>query len=368
MQKQIDGLTGLRGYAALWVMIFHMAGVLTRMPGGGNISFFFTGIIAVDTFFVLTGFLLFMPFAKKLINPETKISLSHYFKRRFLRIFPAYYVQMVILAGLAWWGIYENPPLSNWIAHIGMIHNLSSKWEGAINGVWWTLPVEMDFYLILPLLFLLIRKTNIWLFMVRAITIAISYKMIIFHFISSESTGYKQYILGQIFGRIDLFAWGMLGAFIYQKYYSIAIRHRNKRYFENSLILIGAGGIFLFLYVMRGFIGKEAYWAGKGLYFSETIYGMVIFLLIMGICLNGALTRALFSNKVMIYIGNISYSVYLWHVPLLALIFKNPALRPHLIGPENHYNMILAIVLFLVSTLIIATASFYLIERPCMKR
>jgi peptidoglycan/LPS O-acetylase OafA/YrhL len=99
MPPIINGLTGLRGFAALWVMVFHvaaMAGIINTalmLPIGENgvdVSFILKGWMGINVFFVLTGFLLFLPFAGCLLDPAQTISLKHYYKRRALRILPAY--------------------------------------------------------------------------------------------------------------------------------------------------------------------------------------------------------------------------------------------------------------------------------------
>lgn len=376
MQKQIDGLTGLRGYAALWVMFYHAWTLLIPLTGihapikllnsqiGFNIAPLFKGWAGVQVFFVLTGFLLFLPFAEKLITPETKISLPHYFKRRCLRIFPAYYLQMAILAILAWWGIYENPPIINWLAHIFMLHNWDIEWNGAINGVWWTLPVELNFYLALPLLFLVVRKIGIIYFTIAAIAVSIAYKMMIFPSISLKETAYKVWLFGQLNARIDLFAYGMLAAYIYKKQQQAL----SNQLVANGFMIMGMVGIWSTL-IYTSNVGGGKIWHGNDfLYFIDSSLGFFIFLLVLGICFNQTFTRQLFCNKIALYFGNISYSIYLWHVPLLVLIFLNPAIKPHVTGVANYSSMAIALLTYICATLAIATASFYLVEKPFLRK
>jgi peptidoglycan/LPS O-acetylase OafA/YrhL len=105
-----DGLIGLRGFAAFWVLIYHVW--VTSTPrrlsieiGSGSINFppfFSCGWAGVDIFYTLFGFHLTLPFARAAIENIENPGLWHYFRRRILRIFPAYYAQLGILLCLAW--------------------------------------------------------------------------------------------------------------------------------------------------------------------------------------------------------------------------------------------------------------------------
>jgi peptidoglycan/LPS O-acetylase OafA/YrhL len=359
--KEIDGLTGLRGYAALWIMLFHSLTIITPFYGTAK-KYPFTGIIGVDMFFVLSGFLLFIPFADALIAeiPIPDTSIMYYFKKRFLRIFPAYYAQIAILAGLSLAGVYEVQPPSVWIAHIFMVHNFYSGWAKAINGVWWTLAPEFDFYLVLPLLFLLIRKKGMDWFILSAIQLSIVYKLIIFPHITNMDDGYKQYMLGQLPGRIDLFAIGMTAAFIYRKYYD---QLRNFPNAEKIMVLAGIIGIGGFYLVMTS-LGRGVYYGGHwSLYIAETIYGLIAAILILGITLNGGIGKAIFSNRVMVYFGTVSYSIYLWHVPILRMIFENKSVVAALNGGLKAGIIVMYVgIVFAVSHL-----SYRWIEKPFIR-
>ena len=100
-------LTGLRGWAALWVLIFHVYeasqhGLVAFPIGKWNIDltpFFSLGWSGVQIFFVLSGFLLSLPFAQWQAGTREKPNLERYLFRRAARVFPAYYVQLAILLG-----------------------------------------------------------------------------------------------------------------------------------------------------------------------------------------------------------------------------------------------------------------------------
>jgi len=101
-------LTGIRGIAALWVLMLH-AWQFSGMPvlavpllsGRFDLTpLFKCGYFGVDLFFVLSGFLLSMPFHRAFIAGATRPSLSEFWIHRCRRVLPAYWTQLAILAGV----------------------------------------------------------------------------------------------------------------------------------------------------------------------------------------------------------------------------------------------------------------------------
>ncbi len=369
MKNHIDPLTGLRGFAALWVMLFHASGLILPLTGINapvahlsawmhfDISPIFKGGKGVDIFFVLTGFLLFLPFADKLLNPEKHICIKTYFQRRYLRILPAYYAQIIILVTLGWFGLYETASLASWTAHIGLFHNFSSAWSGFINGVWWTLPIEFEFYLLLPLFFLFIRKFGITVFMLLALLIMIAWKLMVFGYFEYESIPYKGWLLGQLPNRMMLFAWGMLAAYMHKM-----------RFFR---------GVASFWFVFSAWILLSYFNHSELLYWNDFmfnfkwdfLFGIGLFLFIGGISANDSrLGNVLLSNKLIMYFGTISYSLYLWHLPILRLIFQNQDVIARVSGPSNHLNIVIATAVFVTCTIAISHLSYNYIEKPFLRK
>jgi len=149
-RKYVASLTGLRGVAALFVFIFHynsfnpgirldlsipVIGSILQFPLG----FGFSG---VDLFFVLSGFLLSLPFARAALTQSINRSLKHYYTRRFLRVFPAYYAQffIILLVG-AWFVTWRDINGMSLLAHFFMFFNIGWNPVRPMVGIWWTLPV-----------------------------------------------------------------------------------------------------------------------------------------------------------------------------------------------------------------------------------
>ncbi len=145
-------IEALRGFAALVVVAAHYARFLTSQPGAWG--FASTG---VDLFFVLSGYVFAPYFFGK------PLAVGPHLVRRFFRLYPLY-----LLALLAYAGLKEPDPLawSHFWAHVFMAHTLQSM-EVAFfyNPAFWSLPPEVEFYLVLPLLaWALARRRFAWLF------------------------------------------------------------------------------------------------------------------------------------------------------------------------------------------------------------
>jgi peptidoglycan/LPS O-acetylase OafA/YrhL len=156
---RIPALTGLRGVAALWVLIFHawaLAGPASSgLPAPATVLFG-AGWLGVDVFFVLSGFLL----ARGLHGAGDRVDWRDYAVMRAARILPAYYAQLVLLTtpvaamllpGAVVWSPEDGADV---LAHAALWLN-AWPWVPPHLGPWWSLSVEAGFYLALPALWLL---------------------------------------------------------------------------------------------------------------------------------------------------------------------------------------------------------------------
>lgn len=378
--SHIDGLTGLRGIAALWVFFLHswqiiIPALTIEKPFYilrnqfdieiENFTPIFMGWVGVHIFFVLSGFLLFLPFAEKLLHPDKTLSLGYYLKRRVGRILPAYYVQFVILMVLATVGLHGVVPLpGDVMAHLLMIHNFSPAYSFSMNEVYWTLPIEFSFYLLLPLLFLLIKRVGWGIFILSVIGMVIINKLMLFPLMMDKPQGYKIWLFGQLPARLDLFVYGMVAAFLYTKYNHFFRMSPHKSYFEWGLIISGISGLWLMLRYLA-VIGGEHYWNGHwSLFLWDTVAGMMIMLLVLGITFNGMLTRMLFANKFILFIGTISYSIYLWHYVIVKLLFENASIIDYINRFAGHEKFIVVIIMVIPLTLIVSALSYRYVELP----
>jgi peptidoglycan/LPS O-acetylase OafA/YrhL len=150
------GLDGLRVIAAMAVLLTHV---------GGQTGFEFTGSpaswvvdrgdVGVPIFFVLSGLLLYRPWARAVLDGEAGPAVGRYLCRRALRILPAYW--LVVIIALITLSHAHIRSVSTWIQYLLLVQNYNQHpwWDGTgANGLaqMWSLVIEVSFYLILPLL------------------------------------------------------------------------------------------------------------------------------------------------------------------------------------------------------------------------
>jgi peptidoglycan/LPS O-acetylase OafA/YrhL len=149
--SRVESLRALAALAVLWshVLLTSLA-VVAVVPGGGGGTLIqklvYGGGFAVYFFFALTGYLLFWPFVKRDFAGGAPIDLGRYAMNRALRILPLYYV--VVVVGLL--VLHSGSPLGYWARFLTFSENFDPATAGKIVGPAWSLVVELHFYLLLP--------------------------------------------------------------------------------------------------------------------------------------------------------------------------------------------------------------------------
>ncbi|HMJ78070.1 MAG TPA: acyltransferase, partial [Iamia sp.] len=145
-------LDGLRGLAAVLVVIFHVTGAVDRFSAwtwGEGLARF--GNLGVALFFVLSGFLLSRPFFAAHLAEERPPQLGRYAIRRLARIVPAYWVALTV-----WLFVIRDNPLEGGGAAYALLYGFGQAYDrdfidgGGSLSVAWTLSIEMSFYIVLP--------------------------------------------------------------------------------------------------------------------------------------------------------------------------------------------------------------------------
>ena len=183
----LPNLTGVRGLAALWVLAFHgwqfaeRPALLLPLPGLGlNFTpLFKCGYFGVDLFFVLSGFLLSMPFHRAALERRPAPSLRHFWIHRCRRVLPAYWLQLVVLAvTFALLGRFDQitPPVL--AAHALLVQNVVPWSVPLLNPVYWSMPVEWDFYVVLPLLAWLLTRCRWPLALLFVLTFVFAFRVL----------------------------------------------------------------------------------------------------------------------------------------------------------------------------------------------
>jgi peptidoglycan/LPS O-acetylase OafA/YrhL len=361
-------LTGLRGFAALWVVAFHVWGVAGYSPvlvpvAGWNVNltpFFGTGWAGVQIFFVLSGFLLGLPFAQWQAGLREKPSLGRYLFRRIARVYPAYYVQLIILLGLAYF-LGQPNPISNFESlwrHLLMLFVPLPVGTTPINGVWWTLPIEFMFYLALPLLAGLLAPRRWWILLAGMLVSMWLWRVATIISLGSEPVPVRVVMAYQLPGAMDSFGMGMLGAMLHV--HEGAVSSWLTRY-RDGLAAVSLTIVLCCIYWLQ--FKVMDYWNHSLIFYSWTaIYSFAVLLVLLAGVKGSPIVNRLFGNSVIVFAGVISYSAYLWHFPLLQWLVGT-AKFSHL----GTYRLLLLLLATVLSTILAASVSYALIERPFMR-
>ena len=363
-------LTGIRSLAALMVLahhIFALAGPRVLSFDIGNVQITYHWLLTVswlgaNVFFVLSGFLLAIPFARHIENKGGPVTVGAYLIRRVKRVAPAYWSQIVILVSV----LYFSSALPAWqviAAHFLFLQNFWPNFAFALNGVYWTLPTEFGYYLLLPIFAACSArffddKRQAWLAISGTLIItAVTYRWLMFAKIANDPVSTKFFVLLQLPGVIDHFAIGMLLAWVYVRY-SVSVSSR----VSDALVVVGLAGIVSMMALFDHVYTD--YWNGHVLLFvGHTIAASFIGTLVLGAALSGPIARILFANRAMLFVGMISFSLYLWHLPIIRWTMT---MLDHFAVTGDRLWWLVVIVVPL--SLIAATISYYCIERPFMAR
>lgn len=360
----IAALTGVRALAALWVVLFHSwiaAGkptptlplLITRFDLTPIFAF---GWLGVDVFFVLSGFLLTRQAWGKLARGASRGWLRSRFgetylsfiKRRVLRVYPAYYATISILLVLAALHVYQSPPEKlDLVLHLVMFHNLTERYMDTINGVFWSIPFEWQFYLVFPLLFVALRKINLVAFYAAFALLAWATKeWVVFH-----DDGYMQL---QLPIRLDAFVAGMCAA-------AFAEHHRLRRRTALIAFALGLLGLFSTPWVFAAYPSGAHYFDAMGLTRPLWIQASIC-LFLLGLSAEPHPGVRMFSNRAVVWLGLISYSIYLVHTPVLDFLAMLGAYPVR--GSGVPIGLTRVLVTAVPTVIAVSALLYYLIERP----
>lgn len=367
---RLAGLDGLRGLACLLVFFYHLRWEARPLDGSRLElrlgAFDLEPLLArcdigVGIFFVLSGLLLSLPFWKAILSGSPAPAFGPYLWRRACRIIPAYYAVLVVVYLLRG-GTYTLYGALDFLLHATFLHNFADYTYLSVHPVLWTIGIEFQFYLILPLLMAgigwLLRKGGAWLafavlfggtwaidFATRAALLAVA-PSIPDRFLAE---GDSMVISGTIFSFLKLFAFGIAAALA-------VLRWPWSRRTADAICTLSLAGVAALI-----FFGTEAGWRETSRW-GWPLNALVLAALAASVACSGLFAR-LFSAAWLVALGTISYGVYLWHELAQHAVFGG-TLRNSLHG----WSAFLAGgTLSFAVTVAIATLSWRFVERQSLK-
>ena len=360
----IKSLDGIRFLAVSLVLIDHWSGDKLGFPAS---------YLGVCMFFVLSGFLITrILIAAKEKDSELKrghsFSLKRFYIRRTIRIFPIYYLTLGILfilnvphvrSKIIWLATYMS---NNYIA-------LTDNWLGSTDHLW-SLAVEEQFYIFFPFLILFLPLHRIKKSMYLLILLALVLRT---YFYLTGASWIKPYVLMPA----CLDAFGLGGLLAYFVYYQK----------EKPLIFLAKPSslaLGFFVYVLTifwlkstetiNYVENHNYVSIIFLRFSEAYFSLCLMAFLITHDRTKSLFNRLFEWRPLVYIGQISYGIYIYHNFIYNEYHSSPnnpflQISNNIIGKFGHGFLGESIkILFLYGLVVlVATLSWFLIEKPINK-
>jgi peptidoglycan/LPS O-acetylase OafA/YrhL len=304
----IPEMDGLRFVAITMVVVYHLNGYLTAKT-----TFYeqgpmaqpdwlcrsaLAGVHGVDLFFVISGFILALPFAAHHLAGPPAVSLRKYYLRRLTRLEPPYFVTIFLLLAL---GIWIHPGavaaiLPHLAASLVYLHNLIYGGQSTVLGVAWSLEIEVQFYLLVPVLTLMfaIRSPRLRRSLLIGLTLATLAAQTLF-------VPHHPRIALSILAYLQFFLIGFLLADVFLTFW----KNSPPRKLYWDLIAL-AGWPVLFLALQSRVL---THWIFPGVVF--TVYCAAF---------RGRWINRFFCNRWITAVGGMCYSIYLIHYEVISAV------------------------------------------------
>jgi peptidoglycan/LPS O-acetylase OafA/YrhL len=307
------------------------------------------GWMGVPLFFILSGWLLG---AQVIVSSSAPFPLRYFWLRRVLRIYPAVWFELLVLLllaglipGLITPAAYDTLPLQFllWV-------NLPPAMAEPLNLVWWTLPVELSFYLILPLLGVISRAVDWRAMLLVALVITLSWRSWIFLSANTDNLMPTLPVMDSLVGVFFTFMLGFSMNFVSMR---PSVRARRMIFWSGALLLLALMQWQLTL--------NEAYWTGHWiLVVWPPMVALSIALLVYSLR-EPTWEWQWLGSQALVWLGHVSFGIYLWHFQVMRTLVL---LWPELWSTPS--MSLLALLISLPATLVLAAISYYCVERPLM--
>lgn len=341
-------IDGLRAIAVISVIIYHL-----------NENWLSGGFLGVDIFFVISGFLITGIIITEI--QQNSFSFKQFYTRRIKRIYPAFITVMALVSLIAS-VIFIYNDFNKLRKTIELaIAFLSNFYLGLTQGYFdlsanenpvlhiWSLAVEEQYYLIFPLILILAYKKFREVKVLFIITLILFFILLATSFVSANF--YKE-VLHQpnIYYLSNLRFPELLVGSLLAIYHNLSNKVQLSKQVNNILAILSTLLLFSCLFLMNNNI---AFIPGITL-----ILPCIFTALIIHTTSQNNIVKLCLSNKAIVFIGKISYSLYLYHWIFIAFAY-------YITGEKQINNQSIAIVIVL--TIIFSVLSYYLIEQPIRK-
>lgn len=337
---KLDQLTFTRFLAAIAIVIFHDGAEIFPFNLPILKTLFKQADLGVSYFFVLSGFVMIVAYNKK-----EKISYAQYYLNRIARIYPIYITGLVLILPFYFQHL-KGFRIQSFILNALCLQAWVPSFALNFNSPEWSISVEVLFYLTFPFLFNKIYKRYNWKSLVLPILLIWIISQVVFNYLyhSAFYTGYPSNNHNLLYYfpvfHINEFLVGNLAGLIFLK-----IATKSKSY---NLPIAICVIVFLFVVQYNTNININFHDGGLAILFA-------IFITLLSLSV-GRITN-LFSLKELVFLGEISYGIYIFQLPVG--IFTKATLKA--IGMTNDT---IVFYIYLTALMFVAAISYLYVERP----
>ena len=377
-------LDGFRAYGTIIVVLAHC----WALSGGADIYLgpfdtrviFATFYTVINVSFLLSAMLLSLSWQKAHLQGRPRPKLWPYYKQRFIRIIPAYYCVLFVMLLLMTpqyippQTVVSGEGVLRIAAHLTFMQYAFPVSAGTwlVNGSVWSLTMEVIFYLILPWLILLFLGRRWWFWLPVSLVISVAWEWLSFNSLDFlvdfwRGAGAEHSVRGvisyQFPGHLFCFCLGIVLSNFFAQY---ILKTRTDRLFTvltgrwAARVYFVAGWVLLLYNSPR--LAEDSIALDNRL-FCQIAVPIAYALITVGMLFGGVHIRWFFNLIPMRFLGLICYSFFLWHMPVIYILLKYPAIAS--LQPVLRFWVVTS--LDLVITTVLSVGSFLMLEKPFMK-
>lgn len=369
--RRIGVLDGIRAISVLVVVWYHFWQQSWVIPVAGPVNLDWlvrNGAIAVDMMVLLSGFCLFLPYARSMVYGEKTPSVKEFYIKRAARILPSYYVVLFLILFLFALPLGEyadsGEMLKDFVPHLLFVHNWfpASSISTHLNGVLWTVAVIVQFYIVFPFLAKAFQKRPLTIYWSMTAVGLISSFLISSYYDDLNQMLYVNHTLTFA----SVYANGMMGAWVYVAFTKNRRRTRPEGVFFTTVAL-ACLWLFKIMCEHRMSYCSDTKWQVDYRYLLSLLFLIFMVSTIMSL----RWFRLIWDNKIMHFLAEISFNLYICHQYIAVKLkeFRIPYwegdIPPNQSGDEIwkwKYLLLCIVVSFAV-----AIAMTYLVEKPVAK-
>ena len=364
-------LDGIRAVTVLIIVWFHFWQQSWIMPIYKNINLDWiprNGAILVDMMILLSGFCLFLPYAKEMVYGTKTVPAKDFYIKRIARIFPSYYLCIAICLFCFALPLKEYSGsefmIKDLLARIFFFSNFSldTLFGTKLNGALWTVCVEVQFYILFPFIARFFQKKPIVTYTIMVLISIASCGIININSININTWLYAH----NSFTYSCVFANGMLGAWIY-----IAITKylKQNKLLDITSAVMAVTGLYLYKLMCHSRMQSDDIykWQIDNRFALSLVYLLIVFSILMG----QRIFNPLLGNKVMRFFAGISYNLYIWHQYISVKLkeFRIPywegTVAPNQLNDQPW--MWKYLIICIAVSLFVAVFITYCVEKPAAK-